>query len=139
MKRNVGAVRACWIVGVLPVALMAGCTRTLAFGTATKFGLDISQKADQTIDVTMGYDRAEVAAIPAPRGHATESGADTYSVLGTFYVTYGNPWLNEGIRLNQFFATGMAARKAAQSAKFRTFFGRSAGIIEEKREKKGEE
>jgi hypothetical protein len=136
MTRRSRGTRAAVVAALLPLAALvgSGCARTLAFGTATKFALDISQKADQTIDVSMGYDRAEIAAIPAPPGHATEAGEDTYSVLGTFYVTYGNPWLDEPVRLNQFFATGMAAKKAAQSERFRRFFGQSAGVIDKKKE-----
>jgi hypothetical protein len=110
----------------------AGCTPRIAFGTATKFALDISQRADQTIDVSMGYDRAELAVVPSNEKHADASGNDTYALLGTFHVSYGNPWLDEPIRLNQFFATGMAARTAAKSERFQRFFGHAAGVIEQK-------
>ena len=40
--------------------LLSGCSNTLVFGTGTKFGVDISQRPDQIIEVTMGYDRYEV-------------------------------------------------------------------------------
>src|SRR2546422_4081746 len=120
---------------LLLAACLAGlpgcCTKYLAFGTATKFGLDISQKADQTVDVSMGYDRVEIASIPAPEQDAKES-EDTYSVLGTLFIGYGNPWTDEPFHLNQFFATGWGARKAAGSEAFRSFFGRKAAQIEQK-------
>ena len=114
---------------------LAGCTKTLAFGTATKFALDVSQQADKTIDVSLGYDRAELASIPAPRDTDATADTDTYSVLGTFFVHYDNPWDADGdpLRLNQFFATGAAARAAANSARFRAYFGHSAGVIESQR------
>lgn len=120
---------------LIPFALtQAGCQNVLGFSTATKFGLDISQRPDQTIDVSMGYDRTEVASIPAPKNEdATESadgtGTDTYSVLGTFVVSYGNPFLDQPLVLDQFFATGMAARKAARSPELQRFFGKAAGKI----------
>ncbi|MDD5322950.1 MAG: hypothetical protein PHD43_20535 [Methylococcales bacterium] len=116
------------------VLTQAGCQNVLGFSTATKFGLDISQRPDQTIDVSMGYDRTEVASIPAPKNEdATQSGdgtgTDTYSVLGTFVVFYGNPFLDQPLVLNQFFATGMAARKAAKSPELQRFFGEATGKI----------
>ena len=113
---------------------LAGCAKTLAFGTATKFALDVSQQADKNIDVSLGYDRAEIASIPAPKGKDASDEEDTYSVLGTFFVHYDNPFVaNDPLRLNQFFATGAAARTAAQSARFRTYFGHSAGVIEDQK------
>ena len=121
---------------LLFAVMLAGCTRTLAFGTATKFGLDISLRADQTIDVSLGYDREEVAGIPAPYDDATDdaSKGDTYSVLGTFKVKYGNPWMNQPLVLDQFFATGWAARKAAKNPSLSGFFGKRAGDIAAKKE-----
>lgn len=124
-----------WPVLALCAALpaVAGCANVLAFSTATKFGVDISQRADQTIDVTMGYDRVEIATIPVP-DDATESPdatstADCYSVLGLFDVQYGNPWKDEPLKLSQFFATGWAAKKAAQSSDLQRFFAQKAKEI----------
>lgn len=120
---------------VIPLAMMqGGCSNVLGFGTATKFGLDIAQRADQTIDASMGYDRVEIASIPAPKNEdamAPPDGADTYSVLGTFSVEYGNPWASpeEPLVLDQFFATGWAARIAAKSPKMQDFFGKKAHEI----------
>jgi hypothetical protein len=116
----------------MTVALPA-CSNTLAFGTATKFGLDISQRPDQIIDVTMGYDRYEVVSIPAQNVDAKKD-ADTYSVLGIFSVSYGSPWA-EPLVLRQFFATGWAARNAGGDARFQTFFGRKSGEILQQSEK----
>jgi hypothetical protein len=123
------------LVWLVPLSVAAGgCTKTLAFGTATKFALDISQRADQTIDVSMGYDRAEIASIPAKANTDATQTDDAYAVLGTFYVTYGNPWTMQPIRVNQFFATGMAARTASETPRFQDYFGRSASVIENLRE-----
>jgi hypothetical protein len=117
-----------WLLIVVLLQVLSGCARTVAFGTATKFGLDISQRPDQTIDVTLGYDREEIATIPAPEAVANKS-EDTYSLLGIFYVDYGNPWRDEPLRLNQFFATGWAARAAAADKRLQAFFGKKAADI----------
>jgi hypothetical protein len=113
--------------GALALGL-GGCANHLAFGTATKFALDISQQADQTVDVSLGYDRVEVATAPAPNKNADET-EDTYSLLGTFHVSYDTPWGGDPLHLNQFFATGWAADTAAQNDAFRRFFAEKAGII----------
>ncbi len=135
MKKKI---RATCYGGLLLPLLLTGCHTVLGFSTATKFGLDISQRADQMIDVTMGYDRSEVASIPAPKGQdasgvtdkacAEDNGcSDAYSVLGTFEVDYGNPFLLEPVEIRQFFATGMAARKAAKNSDFQQILGNKAG------------
>lgn len=122
-----------WVIPLGP--MLAGCTNVLGFGTATKFGLDIAQQADQTIDVSMGYDRVEIASIPAPKNEVATAGtdkamgADTYSVLGTFNVSYGNPWDEQPLVLHQVFATGWAAREAAKIPEMRAYFGKEAGDI----------
>ncbi len=122
---------------LLLLAIVSGCRNQLAFGTATKFGLDISQKADQTVDVTMGYRRAEMASIPVPGGEDASETNDAYSVLARFNVTYGDPWKsgeNDGLHLRQFFATGMAARTAATTPDMQKAFGQAVGEIREKQE-----
>lgn len=121
---------------LLPI-LGGGCKNHLAFGTATKFGLDISQKANQTIDVTMGYQRSEMVSIPVPEDKDASESEDAYSVLGRFNVTYGDPFkkgTNDGLHLKQFFATGMAARAAATNANMRQAFGEAAGKVKAKQE-----
>jgi hypothetical protein len=154
--------------GIAVATSLSGCQNYLAFGTATKFGLDISQKPDQTVDLTLGYRREEIASIPvAPNGPAntnarpteakganlkgtgtnTESSTptsnritdaneaeDAYAVLGRFSVTY-DPILignGDGLHLKQFFATGMAARKAAGNSNMRKAFGKAAYEVKEK-------
>lgn len=120
------------LLAVAAAAVLAtGCANTLGFSTATKFGLDVSQQADQTINVSMGYDRAEVAAIPAPDQADAGANDDTYSVLGLFDIRYDNPWTPTGppLRLHQFFATGMAARQAAEDPSLQTLFGKRAAEI----------
>jgi len=125
------------LISLMFILLLEGCQNVLGFSTATKFGLDISQRPDQTIDVSMGYDRTEVASIPAPKDDDANESADgtdkantdAYSVLGTFVVSYGNPFLDQPLVLDQFFATGMAARKAARNPELQKFFGEAAGKI----------
>ena len=119
---------------------LGGCMKpVLVFGTATKFGLDASQRPDQTVEIAMGYDRYELASIPARNQQdgdkytiidATKSQEDdTYSVLGVFSLSYGNPFSTQPLVLRQFFATGWAARNAAAIPGFQTFFGHKTGEI----------
>ena len=119
----------------LVVAGTAGCTKTLMFGTATKVGLDISQRTDQMIDVTFGYDRMEIASIPVPANTDADENKDSYSVLGIFSVSYGNPFSTQSdpLRVDQFFATGKAAERAAGTPGIRDLFGRrTREILEQK-------
>lgn len=120
-----------FFLGMPVVAMLGGCAKTLVFATGTTFGLDISQRPDQTINVSLGYDRAEVASIPASEDDATKEG-DAYAVLGVFAIRYGNPFnviAREPLVLHQVFATGLAAQKAAANPKLREFFGAKAGEI----------
>ncbi len=123
-------------IALILCGVLTGCTcKTLAFGTATKFALDVSQQSDKNIDVSLGYDRAEVAVIPAPKDVDANKDQDTYSVLGTFFVHYDNPFKADGdaLRLNQFFATGKAATAAASTERFQEYFGHAAGVIASQR------
>ena len=132
---------------ILPlIILQEGCSDVLGFSTATKFALDISQRSDQSVDVSLGYDRAEVASIPVSKNQnatasnppSTTGNADVYSVLGTFKVSYGNPFMvlvgkEEPFVLDQLFATGIAARTAAKNPELQKFFGIEAGTIVNKK------
>lgn len=136
-----------YLLAVVPLALtQTACTKVLAFSTATKVGLDITQRADQTLDVTFGYDRAEIASIPVPKKADASKGdksnphhedecnttdCDSYSVLGTFHIKYGNPWLFEPVIINQVFATGIAAKDAADNTNFGEYIGKTAAKIAE--------
>ncbi len=112
---------------LVPVFGLLGCLKnSLAFSTATKFGLDISQRADQTIDVSMGYDRAEIVSIPAPANRDAAEHEDTYSVLGYFHVSYGNPWTDKPLVIRQVFSTGLAAREASKNTALQGFFAGKA-------------
>ena len=146
-KRARHAALAALCLGAL--LMPAGCKSYLAFGTATTFGLDASQRADQTVDITMGYRRIEIASIPVQevkekpatssdsnaavgadaKGDTTTPDAshtgDAYSVLGSFRVHYGNPFTS-GLTLNQLFATGMAARAVAENTDMQEYFGKAA-------------
>jgi hypothetical protein len=131
----------------------AGCIdRNVVFVTSTKFGLDVSQRPDEQVEVTLGYDRAEVASVPVcddkPRatrgpngapassagaaactagaGHDATGDWDAYSLLGAFHVDYGNPFLNQPVTLRQVMASGFAARKLAADPGLRAGFMTSA-------------
>jgi hypothetical protein len=119
------------LVGLLlPITLVSGgCVNTMMFSTATKVGIDISQRADQIIDVSLGYDRIEVVSIPAPKDADAGPDTEAYSVLGIFDLRYGNPWLDRPLVVNQFFGTGNAAQKMAKDARFQRFFGEKAGQL----------
>ena len=123
---------------VLVLGCTAACTKTLMFSTATKVGLDISQRTDQMIEVTFGYDRVELVSIPAPAdtdAGTGPSGKDTYSVLGIFSVSYGNPFAipRQPLKVDQFFATGEAAKTAATTPGIKDLFGRRTREILEKK------
>jgi|ERR671918_709877 hypothetical protein len=118
---------------LLVLGFAAGCSKTLMFSTATKVGLDVSQRADQMIDVSFGYDRVELASVPAPRDEDAADQKDTYSVLGIFSVSYGSPFSGEPLRVDQFLATGAAARKAARTPGLQDLFGRRTREILEKK------
>ncbi len=113
----------------IAIVLTSGCTKTMMFSTATKVGLDISQRADQVVDMTLGYDRVEVVSIPVKPDTDATGTDDTYSVLGIFDLRYGNPFAGQPLTLNQFFGTGAAARQMAQDPRFQRFFGRQAGEL----------
>ena len=116
--------------------LSSGCQHPrLAFATATKFGLDISQRADQQPEITVGYQRAELVSMPLTNTNATAT-ADAYSVAGIFEVKYGplfGAGSNEaGVRIHQVFATGEAAKSAMASKNLGKFFGTEARTIDNK-------
>jgi len=131
---------------VVLVIAVAGCVdRSVVFVTSTKFGLDASQRQDQKVEVTLGYQRAEVASIPmcvpasrsngpdgAPsssmtcsekNGYDSTGEWDAYSLVGAFHVDYGNPFdTSQPLTLRQAMATGMAARQLAKDPKLRPGF-----------------
>jgi len=130
--------RKCSIHRVLTVASLAtflyGCQGYLAFSTATRFGLDISQQADRSPNVLLGYKRGELASIPAPEKSASTT-EDTYSVLGTFCVWYDpNPFSSDSLQIRQYFATGLAAREAAKNPDMQVIFGHAAFKLLKKEE-----
>lgn len=126
-----------WLVVVIAPTL--GCENYLVVTTATKFGLEISQVANEPPKVALGYKRDETTIIPAEHRNAmaNETGpqTDTYSVLAEFCVM-ANPSLwdffeglspkannvPDSLHIRSFFATGMAANKAANSAETRHYF-----------------
>jgi hypothetical protein len=116
------------LVLALVVVATAGCAKRLAFATATKFGLDVSQRSDQTVEMSIGYDRGETVVMPAEEKN-TSDGVDAYAVLGTFQVKHGNPFANQALVIHQFFATGRAAVKAAETEEFQRLFGAEAADI----------
>jgi hypothetical protein len=123
---------------LLLASALAGCSsseRLLAFATATTFGLDISLRADDNVNVVLGYDRVEVATVPVQETKDASKTDDAYSVLGFFHVDYGNPW-NPGsdLTLKQLFATGVAAQESSsQPTGLQKFLAqKAAGIAEER-------
>ena len=125
-----------WMAAGFSLLALGGCANRLAFGTATKFALDVSQRPDQTVEMTLGYDRMEIVLIPTytvkdgeRQAKDATAGADTYSVLGTFQVSQGNPFAGQALIIHQFFATGRAAVKAASDPGFQRIFGLAAGDI----------
>lgn len=118
-----------------------GCNNYLVFTTSTKFGIDISQDAGQPPKMVLGYKRAEIAIIPSDRKPAT-SNDDAYAVLSDFCVMT-NPSLydwsdtvatrksnptdvKDSLQIRSFFATGMAARQAADTEAIQTHFAQAA-------------
>lgn len=126
-----------WLL--LIIAATVGCENYLVVTTATKFGLEISQVANEPPKVALGYKRDETTLIPAEHRNATADSAgaqtDTYSVLAEFCVM-ANPSLWDFIRslssttndvpdslqIRSFFATGIAAAKAADTVQTRQYF-----------------
>jgi hypothetical protein len=107
---------------------LSGCQGYLVFTTATTFGLDISQQANQTPHVVLGYKRGEVASIPASRKNASAT-EDTYSVLAYFCAKY-DPILSQSttdsLQIRSVFTTGMAAQTAASNTDMQRFFAEAA-------------
>jgi len=103
--------------GALAIALaLCGCQHHLVFATATKFGLDISQRQDRVPEVTFGYDRVELASIPTKKETDADGSTDAYSILGTFCVDYdGNILHGVPLTVRQRLATGVAARNLAEA------------------------
>ena len=118
----------------------SGCANHLAFATSTTFGLDVSQRADQTVDVVMGYQRAEIASIPVSEEKGSSKDHDSYSVLGTFNVDYKwNPFADGALHLTQVFSTGKAARLAAKQLDSQRYFANKVKEIAEKRKAREKE
>jgi len=123
-------------------ASAVGCmSKSVVFVTSTKFGLDASQRQDQKVELTFGYERSEVASVPmcddregeqpspngpspcAPeRGLDARDNWDAYSLLGAFHVDYGNPFSAEPLVVRQVMASGFAARELAADPSLRSGF-----------------
>lgn len=125
---------------MVATATLSGCNNYLVFTTATKFGIDASQDGNQPPKVVLGYKRAELAIIPADHKAATET-EDTYAVLSDFCVM-ANPSLydwtdtiktqdrkaqdtKDSLQIRSIFATGMAARQAAENEAIQAHFARA--------------
>jgi hypothetical protein len=138
-KKCWSIIKAC-ALAVTSVALLAGCRNLLVFSTATKFGLDVSESSGQQPEITFGYNRAELVCIPIGAGdtnsNINDAGStnDAYSVLGTFFVAFdpriftfsnteSNVLANPGVHINDLFATGIAAQKAAANPVMGAVFG----------------
>ncbi|MEX5220068.1 MAG: hypothetical protein NW701_19780 [Nitrospira sp.] len=117
------------------VLTLVGCVKDHAvFITSTKFGIDISQQADQPPKMLVGYKREEGIFLPAEHENSSAAG-DTYSVLGYFCVM-ANPSLwdfikaiapfsedvPDALQITSVFATGLPAQQLAQDDSMREFF-----------------
>jgi hypothetical protein len=119
-------------------------SNTLIFGTHTKLALDVSAGTTGSPSVTLGYKREEAVWMPllanqsrsgkpatctaadclfVGQQDADQTQKDTYSVLASFGAkatgnasTTSGGQASGGGQLAQFFATGLAARYAAQQA-----------------------
>ena len=116
-------------IAAVTIALaLVGCQGYLVFTTATTFGLDISQQANQTPHVVLGYKRGELASIPVTQKNASAT-EDTYSVLAYFCAKY-DPILSQSttdsLQIRSVFTTGMAARAAASNADMQRYFAEAA-------------
>lgn len=125
---------------VVSLASLSGCNNYLVFTTATKFGIDASQDGNQPPKMVLGYKRAELAIIPSDHKAATQT-EDTYAVLSDFCVM-ANPslydWtdtiktrdrksqdIKDSLQIRSIFATGMAAREAAENEAIQAHFARA--------------
>ncbi|MCC5875216.1 MAG: hypothetical protein JJU11_03255 [Candidatus Sumerlaeia bacterium] len=109
----------------LGVLLSTGCQNYLGFGTGTVTGFEISPRPDNSLNLTLGYNRYELAVIPVPEFQDAGDTLDAYSVLATINVE--SPGLNsydpeDSLRITQLFATGMAARRMSNQPGMRKHF-----------------
>lgn len=125
------------MIGALTILLAAttGCVKDhVVFVTSTKFGVDISQQADQPPKMLVGYKRQEAIFLPGEHDNAGDQN-DTYSVLGYFCVM-ANPSLwdfikalapfsddvPDSLQIDSVFATGLSAQQLGQDERMREFF-----------------
>jgi hypothetical protein len=108
--------------------LSTACADAIVFGTRTSLGVRARPTQDSQTELTLGYNRQEIAIFPRKIG-ATIAGEDgkeephAYSVFAWFRFT--NRWLpfggaaapatRGGLCLRQEFATGRAAEEVAKS------------------------
>lgn len=138
----------CALSSLLMITLsgaLGGCVKDyLVFTTGTKFGVDISQQADQPPTMLIGYKRSEIASIPAKKENATEE-EDTYSVVGNFCVMvdpqlFATSQTRDSLQIRSIFSTGLAARDIAANPAMQVFFARRAfglGLRDPGSDKKG--
>ncbi len=122
--------RAATLAAVLVVgASVPACNGNLVFATATTTGLEIGARADDTMTLVFGYDRAELASIPVAEKSDASPTHDAYSVFGSFDLKYTRYGDDSGIKLRQVMATGMAAQNAAKNPKFAAALANKAGRV----------
>jgi hypothetical protein len=118
---------------------LAGERRPLVFGTGTLVGLQLGFTGNAPSSIKFGYDREELSVIPlhrlAPKvadpSKATDPSDKYSSVLGSINLALGTPNLaGTDLKLEQFFATGAAARNLAKRPEIRQMFRTTAtGVI----------
>jgi hypothetical protein len=107
------------------VTTFIGCENYLVVTTATKFGIDISQVAKQPPTVVIGYKRQETSIIPAD--HQNYSVLSDFCVMANpslwdFFDTMAGKDAPDSLQIRSFFATGIAAARAANSVQTREYF-----------------
>ena len=95
------------LIVVIPVA---GCTKDLVFATYTTVGVEVTGMDGIPTSVKLAYKRFEGAIIPVD---PTDEDSPAHSVLATINTKQ----VGFGVHVNQVFATGEAARLAAEAEK----------------------
>ena len=98
--------------------LLLGCADNLVFATRTSLGIKIKPVQENQSEVSLGYDRQELAIFPVPQveGEGPEGGA--YRLWGRFFMVNRWPLVdsirNSGLRIHSMIATGDAAACVAE-------------------------
>ncbi len=105
--------------GLCVLALVSGCApaKKLLFTTYTKVGLDMSAANNTPTHVMLGYKRFEGALIPVDVPESSKDATQPEALSVFAAICLENGWFS-GVKINQAFATGAAAERAAQTDQF---------------------